>query len=443
MIMPYGRKDSGAEPGRGPAKIDFDALWERALRPFLEEDLGYDAVRADQDLGAMIIHEMIERLALADLVVADVTAPNGNVYYEVGVRHAAREQGCVLVAADWSRPLFDIAQMRCARYPLPEGDITPATAAAVRETLRPKVTALVAGRSPVYEVLPGYPAKATPATASSFRQQMQEMSRFLAEVRAVRAMPDSGAAAVALRDRYARAAATIASVAHEILYLLRDLAPWESVVEFVDSLPPHLQELPVMREQRALALSKTGDHFAAIGALEELIATSGDSSERRGLLGGRYKKLYAREDDPSRRTLYLDLAIEQYDRGMRQDLNDYYPSSNLPRLLRTRGLPGDEERARAAAAITVVACERALERDPSDPWLRPTLLGAAFDAGDVPVARRIAGEIRSGRATGFPLETTLPDLEAALGLLAEPAQAADLAGVVAELRRLLPAPRPG
>ena len=104
MIMPYGRKDSGAEPGRGPAKIDFDALWERALRPFLEEDLGYEAVRADQDLGAMIIHEMIERLALADLVLADVTAPNGNVYYEVGVRHAAREQGCVLMAADWSRP---------------------------------------------------------------------------------------------------------------------------------------------------------------------------------------------------------------------------------------------------------------------------------------------------------------------------------------------------
>ena len=56
----------------------------------------------------------------------------------------------------------------------------------------------------------GYPAKATPATASSFRQQMQEMSRFLAEVRAVRAMPDPGGAAVALRDRYARAAATIA-----------------------------------------------------------------------------------------------------------------------------------------------------------------------------------------------------------------------------------------
>jgi hypothetical protein len=58
-------------------------------------------VRADQDTGALIITQMIERLYFADLVLADMTIPNGNVYYEVGVRHAAKEIGCVLLAADW------------------------------------------------------------------------------------------------------------------------------------------------------------------------------------------------------------------------------------------------------------------------------------------------------------------------------------------------------
>lgn len=43
--------------------------------------LGYDPVRTDQDLGAAIIKEMIEWLAICDLVIADV---NGNVDYEVG-----------------------------------------------------------------------------------------------------------------------------------------------------------------------------------------------------------------------------------------------------------------------------------------------------------------------------------------------------------------------
>jgi hypothetical protein len=38
-------------------------------------------------------------------------------------RHAAQEKGCVLLAADWSKQLFDVAQMRTVRYPLPKGDI--------------------------------------------------------------------------------------------------------------------------------------------------------------------------------------------------------------------------------------------------------------------------------------------------------------------------------
>ena len=30
-----------------------------------------------------------------------------------------------------------------------------------------------------------------------------------------------------------------------------------------------------------------------------------------------------------------------------------------------------------------------MQRNPNDPWIRPTLLGAAFDAGDVPQAKKL------------------------------------------------------
>ena len=128
MIMPYGRKPTQAEPGRGPAEIDFNALWDRGYVPVIKE-LGYEPVRADQDTGALIIGQMLERLYFADLVLADMTIPNGNVYYEVGIRHAAQKTGCVLLAADWSKQLFDVVQMRTVRYPLPEGNIADDTAA--------------------------------------------------------------------------------------------------------------------------------------------------------------------------------------------------------------------------------------------------------------------------------------------------------------------------
>ena len=84
MIMPFGTKPTYVSEGGGPNKVDFDALWHKALEPAIEQ-LGYMPVRADFDVSAMIITEMLERLALADLVIADVTIPNGNVYYEVGV----------------------------------------------------------------------------------------------------------------------------------------------------------------------------------------------------------------------------------------------------------------------------------------------------------------------------------------------------------------------
>ena len=56
-------------------------------------------------------------------------------------------------------------------------------------------------------------------------------------------------------------------------------------------LPEEIRQLTVVKERRALAQSKVGDHLPAIGELQALIELSGDSSERQGLLGGRYKKL--------------------------------------------------------------------------------------------------------------------------------------------------------
>ena len=50
MIMPYGKKATQAEVGQGVATIDFNALWDRAYAPVIKE-LGYDPVRADQDVG--------------------------------------------------------------------------------------------------------------------------------------------------------------------------------------------------------------------------------------------------------------------------------------------------------------------------------------------------------------------------------------------------------
>lgn len=135
MVMPFGKKLTHAEGDKVPSQIDFDLLWDKVLRPMIQDGLRYIPVRADQDAGSLIIEARIERLAISDLVIADLTLPNANVYYQVGVRHAAQKQGCVLIPADWSKPQFDMSQMRRVKYPLPDAAISDEAAAAIRKIL--------------------------------------------------------------------------------------------------------------------------------------------------------------------------------------------------------------------------------------------------------------------------------------------------------------------
>jgi len=198
-----------------------------------------------------------------------------------------------------------------------------------------------------------------------------------------------------------------------------------------------IKEIPIVREQRALVLGKTGQELKAISELETLIRLEGDSSERSGLLGGRYKALYEGAADARSKSLYLNKTIGSYERGMMLDLNDYYPSSNLPRLYRERKRSGDETKAIMAANLALMACNRSRKRNPDDPWALPTLLGAAFDAGDVPTARKLLDQFQQASVAPFPIDSTIPDLRRSLALLTDTEVSCGLASILAEFQRLL------
>ena len=99
---------------------------------------------------------------------------------------------------------------------------------------------------------------------------------------------------------------------------------------------------------------------------------------------------------------------------MELDLNEYYCSSNLPRLYKARKRTGDEERALSVSKIVIAACERAKKLGLADEWLRPTLLGTAFDAGDADKAEELAADIIAEGPAQWKLDTTLADLKASV-----------------------------
>ena len=437
MVMPFNRKPTGQTEKKVPSEVDFDALWERVYEPILEE-LGYRPVRADRDVGALIINQMIQRLAVADVVVADITLPNANVYYEIGVRHAAREKGCVLVGADWAQPVFDLKQMRALRFPLADGNVGKSAAKKALAALRKDLEALVKGVSPVFDAVPGFP-QSDETRIAAFEDDIAELSKFDGEIRAVRIAPDAERKdrVRELLAKYAKPTAVRDLVWLELMELVRDNLGFQELLDYIDRLPKDLALHPLVLEQRALALSKAGDSPAAIGQLEELIATHGETSERFGLLGGRYKDLYRKAKKANERRRYLDLAIEAYQRGMEVDLNDFYPTSNLARLYRARGNPGDEQLAAEAAVAAKAACRAAIENGPTDEWTKATLLGIAFDQGDAPEAVRLGPQVEAEGAETWKLGATIDDLRTSVTNQGDPETRAVLQAVLDRLEPLL------
>ncbi|MFY9958001.1 TRAFs-binding domain-containing protein [Bradyrhizobium sp.] len=438
MIMPYGRKPTQADPGRGPAEIDFNALWDDGYVPVIK-DLGYEPVRADQDTGGLIISQMLERLYFADLVLADMTIPNGNVYYEVGIRHAAQKTGCVLLAADWSKQLFDVVQMRTVRYPLAEGNITKATAAGFQAAIKDGIAALRDGISPMHQSLPGYPAKVDPGKATSTRDQLAELAAFQTKVRAVRVAP--------LAKRVQLARELVASegnppatypIALTLLLLLRDSvdapADWNVVLDFMRKLPNKFADEPEVQENRAFAAAQAGNDVQAIAELETLIQVAGPTPERLGLMGGRYKRVAKAAASDAEKRQALAKAIDCYERGMELDLNAYYCSSNLPRLYRARARSGDEEHAQTALRLVIAACERARRLNLADEWLRPTLLAAAFDLGEPDKAEELAEDVMAEGQAAWKVNSVLGDLEASVVQVKDADKRARLSSVIETLK---------
>jgi tetratricopeptide (TPR) repeat protein len=154
VAMPFGRK-------KGPdgTDIDFNAIYEHLLKPAIEA-AGLEVFRADEEHAAGDIKtDMFQELLIADLVVADLTLDNPNVWYELGVRHALRSRGTVLVQGPRSTQPFDIYTDRKFNYSLQNGLPDPAAVQKEQTALTDMVKATLASWhdrkiSPIYQLLP-------------------------------------------------------------------------------------------------------------------------------------------------------------------------------------------------------------------------------------------------------------------------------------------------
>jgi len=154
VAMPFGRK-----PGPDGQVINFNQVYDELIKPALEA-AGLEVIRADEEERAGDIRtDMFQELLIADLVVADLTLPNPNVWYELGVRHALRARGVVIVCGGQVATAFDLYTDRKLRYGIKDGGPDTATLPGDIQRLTEMVKRTMEswhGRkvSPVYQLLP-------------------------------------------------------------------------------------------------------------------------------------------------------------------------------------------------------------------------------------------------------------------------------------------------
>jgi hypothetical protein len=92
-----------------------DQIYKHIIKPIVEP-FKYTVLRADTiDQSGLITTQIIDKLINADLVIADLTDQNPNVFYELAVRHAANKPFVHLMASGQTIP-FDIQGLRAVFF---------------------------------------------------------------------------------------------------------------------------------------------------------------------------------------------------------------------------------------------------------------------------------------------------------------------------------------
>ena len=150
VVRPFGTKNG----------IDFDRVEKDLIRPAMGQAGLTGGTTGEFIQQGNIRTDMFEQLLIADLVIADISIHNANVFYELGIRHAFRDKRTFLIKSkgDRSREIdgkenevpFDL---RTDRYLAYDGNDPGSSVEALADALNATLDSLKAD-SPVYQLLP-------------------------------------------------------------------------------------------------------------------------------------------------------------------------------------------------------------------------------------------------------------------------------------------------
>ena len=336
IIRPFGTKNN----------INFDVVERDLIDPALKNFNVTGRTTGEIFRAGNIRADMFQRLLTADLIIADISIHNANVYYELGIRHALRDKMTILIraraaGAETDESLrakvdevpFDLKTDRYLSY-------DPANPKASLDDLKKTIEATInadAKDSPVFNLLP--------------ELEVQDRSRFLAVPVDFREEVERAARAKQVGDLE-----LLEFEAHGFEWEIegfrvigRELfnlkayngarEAWEDILE-IDSKDNEALEI------LATVYQKQGDLVRSEQVIRRALDIKNLKREKRAelfsLLGRNQKVQWSDAWDdmpPEKRgeqalsSPFLDKSIESYKAGFYEDINHYYAGLNALALL--------------------------------------------------------------------------------------------------------------
>jgi tetratricopeptide (TPR) repeat protein len=413
IIRPFGTKN----------EINFDEVERVLIAPALKRVGAEGGTTIDIVEAGNIRVDMFRRLLTADLVVADLSIHNANVFYELGIRHALRDRATFMLRCDADRFPFDLQTDRYFVYkkddPAAGLEALAAALARTRDSL--------AKDSPVFMSLPNL----SEPDPSQFMAVPQDFGEEVKRAADARRAGDLALLSYEVRDFEweTRGWRTVGHAQFGLKAVVGAKVTWEHIRR----IDPNDLEANILL---GTIYERLGDLTRSTQALERALANPAINQNRRAeaysLLARNAKTRWRGEwesasaDERGAKALaspHLQDSFENYERAFAEDLNHFYSGLNALAMLRVMlaladSLPDawaeqfdsdrkaaqelDERREMmsklaASVAVSLDATERRLEREnKSDVWAEISAADLKFITTEEP--RRVAAAYRNALA---------------------------------------------
>ena len=372
IIRPFGVKSG----------VDFDRVERELISPVLQSLQIEGRTTGEIAEAGNIRTDMFERLVSADLVIADISIHNANVYYELGIRHAMRDRITILIRSAQNEVPFDLKTDRYLEY---DAEDPKQQRSALTDAVQQSVMARRQD-SPVFLLLPGL----EPADPEAIHPVPTD---FTEEVREARRNEDRALLAVLAEETvmfdWGIAGRRVVGRAQF------DASAWPDALEtwstVLDDCPEDVEAHLVLGtvHQRLGQLGKSSDALRRV--LDRQDVTPTDRAEALALRARNAKALWIREwrgtaEQDRRatalRSAFLAEARQSYDQGFLADQNGWYPGINalalhsvalhlardLPDVWEERFEDSEEarsglERLQKTCTVLAAAVDRSLQAD--------------------------------------------------------------------------------